>query len=122
MNAMIVQAARGKHRGRVNSSTVDTGSRLDHLHALEAEHDAAMRSGDADAVSFVEHKIDTLIDESRAARSPAEGFGGGVQRRPRPRVGGASPTANQLMVEAMIQSRVEAAAIPRELRASNLKL
>lgn len=108
---------------------MDTGSRREHLHVLEAERDAAVRSGDEDAVAYAEHRFDQLVDEARAARRSAEsaqgeqpGFDGGVQRRPRPSVGGAMPTATDLMRQALAQSSVERAAIPPELRASNLKL
>jgi hypothetical protein len=135
MNRMILAGARrGERVGAlarlVGSPTLDSDtSRQERLNRLFAEREEAMQRGDEDALAFTEHRIDQLVDEARAARRSAEsdqaeqpGFDGGVQRRPRPPVGGAMPTATELMRQALVQSSVERAAISPELRASNLKL
>jgi hypothetical protein len=98
--------------------------RQERLNRLLSDEEHAKAAGDADALAFTEHRIDRLLDEARASAAESEqphpGFDGGVQRRPGPRSAG--PTANDFIREAMIQSNVEHAAVPRELRASNLKL
>jgi hypothetical protein len=124
MNAMIAGAYSAK-RGRPISAlgTVDaaTEDRQERLNGLLAEAEDAKRAGDADALAFVEHKIDRLFDEGRAAhaareqpRDPETGefvsFDGGVSRRPFPGPGNRTPpSANELIAQAMSASRVERA-------------
>lgn len=135
MNRLILAGARrGERVGALarlaGSPTLDSDtSRQERLNRLFAEREEAMQRSDEDALAFTAHRIDQLVDEARAARRSAEsdqgeqpGFDGGVQRRPRSPVRGATPTATELMRQALVQSSVERAAIPPELRASNLKL
>jgi hypothetical protein len=77
----------------------------------------AQRAGDGDAIDYFNHRLDKLVQESRAARTQqpehgGSGFDGGVRgtvSRPRPGMW-PEPTSTQLMKQALIRHREEQAA------------
>lgn len=114
MNRLILAGARRGERSEgafarlADSSSMNSGpsSRRERLDALMAEREQAMHSGDEDALGFVEHKIDGLFDESRAASAESErptSFDGGVMgRRGPPAPGGmVAETSGQLLMRSL---------------------
>jgi hypothetical protein len=122
MNRMIVAGARRGERampralaGLACSPPLDTDTPLtERLTRLLDEREAAMQAGDADALAFVEHKLERW-DEARAAQKaeeqpPPASFDGGVrQRRPAPTPGFQQESAASLFVRAMQTSKQERA-------------
>jgi hypothetical protein len=107
MNRMIVAAARrGWPTGGVARLSGDTSAPLA---AAFSNLEAAERSGDADAVAFAEHVLDTRLEAARAGRQSVEpepppvSFDGGFRgRRSPPASGGwADETPTQLMARAL---------------------
>ena len=125
MNALFrsaVERNRSRLGDRVSrlglSPPVDTGSvtRQERLNGLLSDRELALQAGDADALDFVEGRIDKLFGESREATAKAEppaapiSFDGGVrgQRSLAPPPGmRVVPTANDLFREAMARSYEE---------------
>ncbi len=117
MNTMFVAAARrGDRTGALarlaGSRPVDTDTPLaERLTRLLDERESAMQAGDADALAFVEHKLERW-DEARAAQKAAEppppaSFDGGVRgrRTVAPSGGGQQPTPGELLLASITASR-----------------
>ena len=127
MNALFVHAAnRGKQAGALarltGSPPLDTDTpRSEKLNRLLSDLETAKQAEDADALAFVEHRIDRLFEESRAAGKAAEAeqateqpppasFDGCVrQRRPFQPGSGSEPTSTQLLLQAIVAGRAERA-------------
>lgn len=119
MNRMFVAAARrGDRTGALArlgvSRPVDTDTPFaERLTRLLDEREAAMQAGDADALAFVEHKLERW-DEARAAQKAAEqpppaSFDGGWRGRRTvapPGGGGQQPTPGELLLASITASRV----------------
>lgn len=133
MNRAILAGARRGTRvtgalARLASPPLDADrgeavSRQERLNGLLAEREDATRSSDADALAFVEHKIDKLFDDARTAaragrettepepgRGQPSGFDGGPRGRQAPPVPGVHvESAASLFHRAMLKSREERA-------------
>ena len=132
MNRMIVASARrGERYGTLARLAGAPALESDtppqeRLNRLLADREAAMTSGDADALAVTEHRIDRLFEDVRAGRSVGDdpprasngrfarpeplSFDGGVQgRRGPPPPGAYAPqqTAGELFLAAMLQSHLE---------------
>jgi hypothetical protein len=135
MNAMIAEGATRGERlttgalARLFGEPPVSESSRERLDMLEAERREAMRIGDDAALGLIEHNLDRLFEEARAARTEqprdAQGrfvgadqhadhsdgpidFDGGVRgRQPRPSPGIGVESSNDLMQRALSASRVE---------------
>jgi hypothetical protein len=129
MNAAILAGVRRGERlttsalARLFGEPPVSESRRERLDALEAQRREAMRIGDDTALGLIEHNLDRLFEEARAARTAQprdaqgrftasaggdESFDGGVRgRQPRPSPGIGIESANDLMQRALSASRAE---------------
>lgn len=118
MNRLIRAGRDGGVLGRIAESGAPTGERAERFRDLTARAERAAKAGDAEERALVEHQLDELFAETRAAREseavqPVTGFDGGVRRGPGPRrrpAGLSEPTAGQLFKDAFETSQRQARA------------
>jgi hypothetical protein len=131
MNRLIVEGARrgeqltGGALARLFGEPPVSESRRERLDTLEAQRQEAMRRGDDTALGLIEHNLERLFEEARAARTErprdeqgrftasaggdeSVSFDGGYRgRQPPPSPGMVAPTSTQLMAAAFAASRQE---------------